>query len=180
MEGQVIQLFEEIGLFAIFLSITLNILISILGVVPSFFLTAANISVFGFGHGLFVSIIGEAFGAIISFYLYRLGINKAKNKVSINHRFIEKLKQTEGITAFFLVLALRLTPFIPSGLITLVSAGSRMGILNFSIASTFGKFPALLLEAYSVQAILQWDWQGKLILGSVSILILFYLYRRRR
>ena len=179
MEEQVIQIFEDIGLFAILISISFNILISVLGVVPSFFLTAANISFFGFGYGLLVSIIVEAFGAIISFYLYRIGLNKAKNKVAITNPYIEKLEQTEGITAFFLVLALRIAPFVPSGLITLISAGSRMGILSFSIASTLGKFPALLLEAYSVHAIMQWDWQGKLILGCISILILIYLYRRR-
>ena len=182
MEGQVIQLFDNIGVFAVILSVALNILISVLGVVPSFFLTAANISFFGFGYGLVVSIIGEAIGAVISFYLYRLGIQKVKEKekVSINNRFLIKLQQTEGITAFVLVFALRLAPFIPSGLITLISAGSRMGILNFSISSTLGKLPALLIEAYSVQAILLWNWQGKVILGNISLLIIFFLYRRKR
>ena len=180
MEGQVIQLFENIGVFAVILSVALNILISVLGVVPSFFLTAANISFFGFSYGLVVSIIGEAIGAVISFYLYRIGIHKAKEKVSINNQFLIKLQQTEGITAFVLVFALRLAPFVPSGLITLISAGSRIGIWNFSVASTLGKLPALLIEAYSVQAILLWNWQGKVILGSISILIIFFLYRRKR
>ena len=180
MEEQVILLFKDIGLFAVLLSVALNILISVLGVVPSIFLTAANIRFFGFGYGLLVSIIGEAFGAIISFSLYRLGLNKVQSKVSIQNRYIKKLKQTKGTTAFILVLSLRLAPFIPSGVITLVSAGSRMGILNFSLASTLGKFPALLLEAYSVQAIMKCEWQGQFIFGGLSILILLYFYRKKR
>ena len=180
MEEQVILVFEDIGLFAILLSIALNILISVLGVVPSIFLTAANISFFGFGYGLLISIIGEALGAIVSFALYRLGLNRVQSKVFIQNPYIEKLKQTGGITAFILVLSLRLAPFIPSGVITLVSAGSRMGILSFSLASTLGKFPALLLEAFSVQAIMQWEWQGQFILGGLSISILIYLFRKRK
>jgi uncharacterized membrane protein YdjX (TVP38/TMEM64 family) len=72
MEGQVIHLFEISGYYALLLSILLNIIISVLGVIPSVFITAANISFFGFGYGLTLSILGEAFGAIISFYLYRV------------------------------------------------------------------------------------------------------------
>jgi uncharacterized membrane protein YdjX (TVP38/TMEM64 family) len=64
------------GLLAIFVSIIINIIISILGVVSSFFITAANIGFFGFGNGLLISITGEAIGAIISFYLYRKGLKK--------------------------------------------------------------------------------------------------------
>ena len=180
MESQVIQVFEGLGLYAILLSIVLNIIISVLGVVPSFFLTAANISFFGFGQGLLISIAGEAFGAIVSFYLYRKGIKKVTGKVTVQSRWINNLKQTEGITAFFLVLALRLAPFVPSGIITLVSAGSKMGILNFSAASTLGKIPALLIEAYSVKAVLQFDWQGKMILGLLSIFIIVFVYMKKR
>ena len=179
METQIIHLFEGLGIFAILVSIVLNVVISVLGVVPSFFLTAANISFFGFGQGLLVSIAGEALGAIVSFYLYRKGIKKVTKKVTIQNRWIQNLKQTGGITAFFLVLALRLAPFVPSGIITLVSAGSKMGIINFSVASTLGKIPALLIEAYSVQTILQFDWQGKMLLAIMSVLIIIFIYWRK-
>ena len=180
MESQIIQVFEGIGLFAVLLSIVLNIVISVLGVVPSFFLTAANISFFGFGQGLLISIAGEALGAIVSFYLYRKGIKKVTEKITVHNRWIDSLEQTGGITAFFLVLALRLAPFVPSGIITLVSAGSKMGILNFSSASTLGKIPALLIEAYSVQAVMQFGWQGKMILGLLSIFIIVFVYMKKR
>lgn len=180
MKNFLMQMFESSGLLAIFVSIIINIIISILGVVPSFFITAANIGFFGFGNGLLISITGEAIGAIISFYLYRKGLKKVKTKVTISNKYLTKLKQTDGIEAFILVLALRIFPFIPSGLVTLISAGSKVGYLNFSIASTLGKIPALLIEAYSMQQILEWDWQGKLILGLASFLLLALVFNKNR
>ena len=156
----------------VWISIFLNIIISVLGIVPSVFITAANISFFGFENGLFLSILGEALGAIISFYLYRKGISRVRTKVNIKNKYILRLQRTYGMEAFILIFALRLFPFIPSGVVTLVSAGSKVGVLNFSIASTLGKIPALVIEAYSIQQILNWSWQGKVILGVASVLML--------
>ena len=87
------------------------------------------------------------------------------------------MQQTHGIEAFILILALRFLPFIPSGVVTLVSAGSKVGVFNFSIASTLGKIPALVIEAYSIQQILHWSWQGKVILGVASVLMLGLLIK---
>jgi uncharacterized membrane protein YdjX (TVP38/TMEM64 family) len=55
------------GPFAIIVSIVLNIVISIAGVIPSFFITAANITFFGFNTGLIISFLGECVGAAFSF-----------------------------------------------------------------------------------------------------------------
>ncbi|MCM3571261.1 TVP38/TMEM64 family protein [Neobacillus mesonae] len=180
LEGQVLEWFENSGYFVFLLSIILNILISVLGILPSVFITAANISFFGFGYGLFLSILGEALGAIVSFYLYRKGINKLKNKVTMNNKYLDRLHQTKGGEAFLLIIALRILPFIPSGLVTLVSAGSKVGILNFSLASTLGKIPALLIEAYSIQQILSRSFQGKIILTISSIIVFCLLFKKNK
>lgn len=178
MVEEVLQWFENSGLLAVWISIILNIGISVLGFIPSVFITAANISFFGFEKGLILSILGEALGAIISLYLYRKGINKVKTKVSINNKYLNRLQQTKGMEAFLLILASRVFPFVPSGLVTLASAGSNVGMLNFSIASTLGKIPALVIEAYSTQQILNWSGQGKVILGISSIIIISLLIRK--
>ena len=52
---------------ALLFSILCNILISIIGVIPSVFLTALNVKLFGFVGGAVVSLIGEAAGAIAAF-----------------------------------------------------------------------------------------------------------------
>lgn len=179
MELQIQQWFEETGLYAVCISLILNIIISVLGVIPSVFITAANISFFGFGNGLLLSILGEALGAIVSFGLYRKGITKVKHKIPINSKYLGKLQKTDGIYAFLLILTLRIFPFVPSGLVTLASAYSRVGLLNFSIASTLGKIPALIIEAYSIYQIIKWEWPGKIILCLVLILLFYFVKKHR-
>lgn len=180
MEAQILQWFGDSGLFAVGLSLGLNTIVSVAGVIPSFFITAANISFFGFSKGLLLSILGEAIGAIISFYLYRKGINIVKNRYTLNNKYLNRLEETKGMEAFFLIFALRIFPFIPSGLVTLVSASSKVGTLLFSIASTLGKIPALVIEAYSIHQILNGTLQGKVILGIISIFILGLLINKNR
>ena len=180
MEGYILDWFEGFGLYAFGLSIVLNIIISVLGVVPSFFLTAANIHFFGFGYGLLISIVGEAFGAVVSFYLYRKGIGKVKEKVQRKHAYLERLERTGGMEAFWLIIALRIFPFMPSGLVTLVSAGSQVSIVTFAIASTLGKIPALVIEAYSVYHVMTGSWQGKVILGLIAVAIVLFVMKKSK
>ncbi|RFU70952.1 TVP38/TMEM64 family protein [Peribacillus saganii] len=178
MEEQLIQWFSDSGWFAAaVVSMIVNILISLLGIIPSVFLTAANISFFGFTNGLVISILGEAFGAIISFYLYRKGIKKFLPMSEKKHRILRRLQESRGSEAFLLIIALRIFPLIPSGFVTLAGALSRVNLLPFSAASTIGKIPALLIEAYSVKEILDFGFEGKIILTILSIVLIFFLVR---
>jgi uncharacterized membrane protein YdjX (TVP38/TMEM64 family) len=169
---------------AAFISIGLNILVAITGVLPSAFITVGTVGLFGFKLALLILIIGEAAGAIVSFVLYRKGVHKLLSKPKMNKKeknFLQKLKNTDGMSAFFIVVLLRIIPFVPSGIVTLTAALSKMGLIAFSIASTLGKIPALVVEAYSVSKVLtlQTEWQVGLILV-VVILFLFYLLWKRK
>ena len=178
MEEQVIALFHTYPSIAFLLSIGINIVISILGVVPSVFLTAANLAVFGFWQGTFLSFIGEAVGAIVSFLLYRKGFRKLSETKWLSDPKVKRLLEAEGTEAFSLVLSLRLLPFVPSGLVTFVAAIGRMSLLLFLVASSLGKLPALLLEAYSVYQVMNWTWQGKVILTLVSAFLLMFTWKK--
>lgn len=158
------------GLF----SILLNIIISVAGVVPSAFLTAWNILYFGFSLGLIISIIGEALGAVISFVLYRKGLRKFLPNSKVKYKFLVRLKETEGIEAFFLVILLRVLPFAPSGVVTLTAAASKMGLVSFTISSTLGKIPALFIEAYSVHAAIQLSHEWGIMFALVIFVIILY------
>ncbi|MBM7694115.1 putative membrane protein YdjX (TVP38/TMEM64 family) [Peribacillus deserti] len=179
MKEILVSWFKESGLFAYLISMLMNVLISILGVVPSVFLTAANITFFGFSQGLFLSIAGEALGAIISFYIYRKGIKRIT--ITSGQILINKLQSTKGTEAFLLILALRIFPFVPSGAVTLAGAASKVSMLGFALASTMGKIPALIIEALTVKAVLQWDLKDKLILAflSIGLAAAVFYYRRR-
>ncbi|MGJ7034639.1 TVP38/TMEM64 family protein [Anoxybacillus eryuanensis] len=178
MEQQMIALFRTYEPFAFLISIAMNVIISILGVVPSVFLTAANLAVFGFWKGTFLSFVGEAVGAIVSFVLYRKGFRQFSETKWFSYPKVKRLLMAEGKEAFLLVLSLRLLPFVPSGMVTFVAAIGRMSLLLFTAASSIGKLPALLLEAYSVHQVMNWTWQGKVIFTFVALGIFIVVVRR--
>ena len=176
-----IEWLPENKFIIVLLSCLANVIIALSGILPSAFITGANIAIFGFKMGLFVSTIGEALGAIISFYFYRKGLIKLSNRIQLKNKLLQKLQHTKGWEAVFLVIVLRTLPFVPSGVVTLFAAYSKMGIFSFSIASTLGKVPSLLIEAYAVERALNFsrEWQ-LLIFGFIMIVWMIYLYGKRR
>ncbi|PFR34062.1 TVP38/TMEM64 family protein [Bacillus cereus] len=164
---------------AIPLSILINIIISLLGVIPSIFLTAINIQLFGVTNGTIISIAGEALGAIISFYIYRLGLQKFTHD-KVKYPKVERLLYVEGREAFLLVLSFRLIPFIPSSIVTLFAALGKMSLLSFSIASTIGKIPALLIEVYSAYQVMNGTNEAKWVVTIAGVIGLFYLWKKWR
>jgi uncharacterized membrane protein YdjX (TVP38/TMEM64 family) len=186
MESYLLEWFPTNPGLAAVISIGLNIMVAIIGVLPSAFITIGTVGIFGFKIGLFILIIGEASGAIVSFLLYRKGLYKLFSTYpKINNmeknKFLCRLKNTKGITAFFIVILLRILPFVPSGAVTITATLSKMGLFSFSIASTLGKIPAMFIEAYSVSYVL--NLKPELQIGLiifVVILFLFYLLWERK
>lgn len=161
----------------IVVSIILNSIIAIAGVLPSAFLTALNVQILGFGPGVAVSIVGEAFGAVLSFILYRRALHRY---TSPDGKRLRRLREAEGVEAWFLVLSLRLLPFVPSGLVTLSAAFSRMSLPSFALASTVGKVPALLMEALAFTAVLTVasGWQLVLVAVLAVLCVVWRLSQR--
>lgn len=178
MKETILQFFQQYPQGAILISLLLNTLIAVLGLVPSFFLTAANILFFGFWKGTAISFLGEALGALVSFSLYRKGFKKTATRSLEGFPKLKRLLYAGNKEAFLLVLSLRLLPFVPSGLITFAAAVGRMPLLHFFAASSLGKAPALLLEAYSVYQVTRFDWQGKLILALLGLGLIYWVVRR--
>lgn len=164
-----------------FASILTNIAISILAFVPSIFLTAWNVKVFGLIGGIFVGIIGEAIGATIAFYLYRKGFRSFVSKKTEKYQKLKKLLHVTGKDAATLIIAFRFMPFIPSSLVTLFAALGKVSFSTFFISSTLGKIPALVIETYSVyfafQNIRNFQW---ILLAIGIILICGYWTKQKR
>ncbi|MCP8969486.1 TVP38/TMEM64 family protein [Ectobacillus ponti] len=171
---------EGYGLWAVPVSILLNILISVAGLLPSFFLTAANLASFGIVEGTLISIAGEAIGAIVSFLLYRRGLRRTAARKTSAFPAMHRLLQIEGQEAFWLILSLRLLPFAPSGLVTLFAALGTVSLPVFAAASTIGKIPALLLEVYSTYQVLKGTSQAKWVIGALAAFGVLYVWRRNR
>jgi uncharacterized membrane protein YdjX (TVP38/TMEM64 family) len=148
-------------------------------VVPSVFITAANILFFGFWNGTLISFLGEAMGAAMAFYLYRKGFKKTVETRLDKYPKVKRLINADGKEAFWLIFSLRLIPFVPSGLITFATAVGRVSSPVFIAASSLGKLPALLIEAYAVYEVSAFGWQGKLILAVVAVALLYWIIKKR-
>lgn len=79
-----------------------------------------------------------------------------------------------------LIFSLRLMPFMPSGAVTFISACSRVKAVHFAIASTIGKIPALLLEAFVIYGVFQLDTHIQFLLFAILGLLLIVVWLRRR
>ena len=178
MEQTVINFFTEYKNYAFFISILLNIGVAILGIVPSIFITGANLLFFGFWGGVLVSFLGEALGALVAFYLYRKGLREVSRMMLSKYPKVQRLLEAEGKEAFYLILSFRLLPFIPSGLVTFAASIGKVSLFTFFLASSLGKIPALFIEAYSVYQVTQFDWQGKVLLALAAFYLLYMIWKK--
>jgi len=160
---------------AIPLSLLVEIVIAVIGVLPSFFITAANVAVFGVWWGGALSIAGESLGAVAAFILYRKGLlNLAERQgrfgTALKGR-MERFSDAASGKAFLLVLAFRLLPYMPSGAVTLGAAGSRMRLGAFTLSSSLGKLPALAVEVVTVTLVMKLPLKGFLAVVAAAIFI---------
>jgi len=176
--NSLLQLFKEHHDLALLISICASIIVALLGVVPSVFITAANILFFGFWNGTFISFLGESLGAAVAFLLYRMGFKKRVEKGLQKYPRLKKLLYAENKEGFYLVFSLRLMPFVPSGLITFAAAVGKVSFPVFITASSLGKIPALLIEAYSVYEITRFGWQGKIMLAIIAAVLLYWITQK--
>ena len=136
---------KDFGIWAILVSLLLNIVISLMGVVPSLFLSGVNAIVFGIVPGFFVSLTGEVVGAGVSFWLYRLGFKKL-TKENTKWKWLQNLDASNRRRKIMILLLARLTPLIPSGVITFAVAASSMPFFDFLVVTLVGKSPSIAME----------------------------------
>ena len=178
MKEALLSFFHDYPNLALISSLLISVLVAVLGLVPSVFVTAANILFFGFWQGVLISFLGEALGAVVAFYLYRKGFKKGAAAQISKYKTAEALVNAENKKAFWLILSLRLIPFVPSGLVTFAAAIGQVSATTFLIASSVGKLPALLLEGYAVYQVSEFGWQGKVILTVAAVVILVFVIRQ--
>jgi uncharacterized membrane protein YdjX (TVP38/TMEM64 family) len=177
MKEALLHFFQQHPNLAVAASLLISIVIAVLGLVPSFFVTAANLLFFGFWKGIFISFLGEAIGAVVAFFLYRKGFKKEVTHQLEKYRRVKALLEAENAQAFWLIFSLRLIPFVPSGLVTFAAAIGRVSALTFFFSSSLGKLPALLLEGYAVFQVTEFGWQGKVILTIFAVFILYFVLK---
>ena len=180
MQEGLIQALRDHQQWAILISLCASILVAIVGVIPSVFITGANILFFGFWTGTLISFLGEAAGAAVAYLLYRKGFKRSASGSLHKYPKIARLVGAEGARAFGLILSLRLLPFMPSGLVTFAAAIGKVSLPLFFVASSLGKIPALLIEAGAVYGAGKASIGLQLLLAGLAILLLYFTFRKAK
>lgn len=141
-----INIFNEYRQWAIIISLSISILISLVGILPSIFITCANIIFFGPTAGFTISLIGETIGGYITLKIYRLGLKSTSEKIKGKFPLLDKLLISEGIQAGIIIFEGRIIPFMPSGFVTLAASLSKVNDYIFILATLMGKIPSIALE----------------------------------
>lgn len=177
--SDMLEILRDNSSMAIPISLILNIGISLSGILPSVFLTGANIVFFGPVQGFVISLLGETIGAYITFTVYRLGFKKKIEKFTDKNKLISQIVNSYGKKAGLLICQGRVIPFIPSGIITLAASISNVSSIIFTIATLIGKAPSIAIEALvSYDVINIYDNWIRLVLTVIGLIFLTLTIRR--
>jgi uncharacterized membrane protein YdjX (TVP38/TMEM64 family) len=166
---------ENFGIWAILISLLINILTSILGIIPSLFLSGANAIVFGLIPGFWISLIGEVLGAGISYWLYRWGFGKLKLVSQERWGWLKKLNEASRMKRITVLFLGRLTPLLPSGVITFAAAVSNMRFIDFFFVTLIGKVPSIALETLVGHDMIRLNENYPRLLFSLLFIVLIYV-----
>lgn len=173
-----LEIFNQYREFALLISLFISILIALSGVIPSVFVTGANIIFFGPFWGFAISLLGETIGGWITFKVYGLGLKSVSEKIMGKYTLIDKLLVSKGAKAGVLIFEGRLIPFIPSGFVTLAASISSVNDKIFLLSTFLGKIPSIALETLvSYDLITIEENYLRLGLTLVALLILFVFIR---
>ncbi|MFC4777779.1 TVP38/TMEM64 family protein [Paenibacillus sp. GCM10023252] len=149
---------SQFGMMAVLVSISLNVAISITGVLPSVFLSGANAIIFGPALGFTVSLLGEVIGAQAAYWLYHKGLMRVRRAQSgaLTGRWIKAFLHAAPSKQLGLLLAGRLAPFIPSGAVTVVAVLGNVPLLIFMTSTIVGKAPSVAAEIWLGYSLYEW------------------------
>ncbi|SFS49599.1 TVP38/TMEM64 family protein [Marininema halotolerans] len=166
------------GVYAIPLSIMINAIMNILGVVPSVLITGANVLLWGPIFGGVISWIGEVIGATLAFFLYRRGWKYFQRKQSLDWHWMRTLQKLSKRRQFQSLFVARLTPMVPSGIINFLAALSGVPFLLFLLATFLGKIPSIGFEVLISYDILHIQENGiRLLLLLLSLTLAYWIWR---
>lgn len=95
--------------------------------------------------GGIVTWVGSTAASILMFVFIRYGYQEWGDRVLYRYNRLGKVTTMFERNAFMTILFTRLIPFIPSIVINVYAALSKVTFASFSIASALGKIPAMLL-----------------------------------
>ncbi|MGL4876154.1 MAG: TVP38/TMEM64 family protein [Clostridium sp.] len=179
--NEIVRLMTEYKDIAVFISVFISIIIAILGIVPSVFVTGANIVFFGPFLGFLISLIGETVGNYVSFKVYKKGLKKGIEEKFSKYKVLEKIKNSEGNKCAFLILEGRIIPFVPSGIVTLAASLSNIDDFRYTLATCIGKIPSIGLEVLVSYGVLSSGAKGvQALLGVIGAYLIYKTIKKNK
>ncbi|MCL7747388.1 TVP38/TMEM64 family protein [Halalkalibacter alkaliphilus] len=97
--------------------------------------------------GSLITWIGSSLASIIMFVFVRYGYQDWGKKWLYRYERLSKVTVLFERNAFMTIFLTRLIPVIPSIIVNIYSALSRVSFMRYSIASSLGKVPSMILFA---------------------------------
>ena len=129
--------------WAVVISMIINIVINVVGFLPSIFISTANGVVFGVVGGTVVSWIAETIGVVISFFFMRALFRNKAQKIIETSKMLSKI---DHYTTWQAMAVARAVPYSPNGLITALGAVSHISYRDYIIGCLIGKLPSVAIE----------------------------------
>ncbi|WP_100372985.1 TVP38/TMEM64 family protein [Bacillus sp. FJAT-45037] len=104
-------------------------------------------AVYGPALGSLVTWIGSSMASIIMFVFVRFGYQDWGLNIVNRYKSLSKVTTLFEKNAFMTIFITRLIPVIPSIIVNVYSALSRVRFLSYAIASSLGKMPSMILFA---------------------------------
>ncbi|WP_026689778.1 TVP38/TMEM64 family protein [Alteribacter aurantiacus] len=97
--------------------------------------------------GGFLIWFGSSMASIIMFAIVRYGYQDWGMKILHKYKYLGKLTVLFERNAFLTITLLRMIPIIPSIIINVYAALSRVRFVSYALASSLGKIPSMILFA---------------------------------
>lgn len=178
---ETIAYLKSFGIYAAFMSFFIDVVINIVGFLPSIFISTANGLIFGLFWGVVISWLAETVGVIISFYMMRTLFRGVAKNIIQKSKTLSRLDAHESWQA---MATARAIPYMPNGLVTAVAALSSMTFKDYALGCLVGKLPSTALEVILGHDVLNLEQNSlRLTVIIVAVAVIYggvwYYYRKR-
>lgn len=178
---ETIAYLKSFGVYAAFMSFFIDVVINIVGFLPSIFISTANGLIFGLFWGVVISWLAETVGVIISFYMMRTLFRGVAKNIIQKSKTLSRLDAHESWQA---MATARAIPYMPNGLVTAVAALSSMTFRDYALGCLVGKLPSTALEVILGHDVLNLEQNSlRLTVIIVAMAVIYggvwYYYRKR-
>lgn len=179
-QNELLYLFQQTKDQSTFLTVFIATLFALFPIIPFPIIGGVIGAMYGTFLGGFVTWIASTSASIIMFLFIRFVFQLWGLKIIRRYKKLEMVTGMFERNAFITILVSRLIPFIPSIVINAYSAVSRVSFISYTVASSLGKIPAMLLFAVLGHSVVSSSQQVFFVIAIYALIIIMTIYFFRR